>query len=248
MEKSDKKKKISVPVLITNIIVTALFLFVFACLLTVMIQTFTGKDPTLFGYRSLVVVTDSMTGTYDKGDVIIVKAKDGEKLADDPSELKQGDVVTFIAPEGFGQIEGYTVTHRIVVAPYQGDDGEWYIRTKGDAAGATDSVPVPVENVTGIVLGKSELLAGLQSVLRSKAGFLLIIVIPLILIALWQIVVFAATSAKNRKNPHTENTDASCTGQEDAEEIKRKAIEQYIRNELSKKDGDDDDDSRKTDN
>lgn len=233
MEKSENKKKISVPVLIINIIVTVLFLFVFVCLLTVMIQTFTGKEPTLFGYRSFVVLTDSMTGTYDKGDVIIVKALDGEELAEDPARLKEGDVVTFIAPEGFGAVEGYTVTHRIVVAPYRDDEGKWYIRTKGDAAAATDNVPVPIENVSGVVLGKSELLAGLQTVLKSKAGFLLIIVIPLVLIALWQIAVFAVASAKS-KNAAMKKSDESPGGQEDVEEIKREAVENYIREELAK--------------
>lgn len=258
MEKAEKKKKISVPVLITNIFVTALFLFVFACLLTVMIQYFTGKEPTLFGYRSFVVVTESMTGTYDKGDVILVKATDGEKLADDPSALKEGDVVTFTAPEGFGAVEGYTVTHRIVKAPYKGEDGRYYIRTKGDAAEIADETPVPVENVTGIVVGKSEALAGLQSVLRSKTGFLLIIVVPLVAIALWQIAVFAVAGAKSRKKAvegaegsATDSTDGkeptgkpeesgeNAFSESEIEEIKKKAIEEYVKNKDGGQDGKD---------
>lgn len=247
MEKTEKKKKISVPVLIVNIVVTVLFLFVFGCLLTVMIQSFSGKEPTLFGYRSFVVVTDSMTGTYDKGDVIIVKVIDSEDLAKDPSEiLKEGDVITFIAPEGFGAVEGYTVTHRIVTAPYEGEDGVTYVRTKGDAAAAADETPVPVNNVTGKVLGKSEALAGLQSVLRSKTGFLLVIVVPLLLIALWQIVVFAVASAKNKRSQEAENSavDGDGTAENDdpahnadtgkIEEIKRKALEEYLKNSKEK--------------
>lgn len=234
METKENKKKISVPVLIINIIVTVLFLFVFACLLTVMIQTFTGKEPTLFGYRSFVVVTDSMTGTYDKGDVIIVKVVDGEDVAKDASLVKEGDAVTFIAPEGFGAVEGYTVTHRVVKAPYEEVDGNLYIRTKGDAAAAEDETPVPVENITGIVLGKSEALAAVQSVLRSKAGFLLIIVVPLVLIAVWQIAVFAVASAKNKKQ--TQTADGQPTGETDEERIerlKKEAVEEYVKNKES---------------
>lgn len=246
MDKAEKKKKISVPVLITNILVTILFVFVFACLLTVMIQYFTGKEPTLFGYRSFVVVTESMTGTYDKGDVILVKVTDGEKLASDPSALKEGDVVTFIAPEGFGVVDGYTVTHRIVEAPYEGEDGRYYIRTKGDAVEVVDEVPIPVENVTGIVIGKSEALAGLQKVLKSKTGFLLIIVVPLVAIALWQIAVFAAAGAKSKKKAAEEGgevgngtdgkelpdrpTDTDGLSDSEIEEIKKKAVEEYIKN------------------
>lgn len=232
MEKTEKKKKISLPVLIINIIVTAIFVFVFICLCTVMIQTVTGKEPTLFGYRSFVVLTESMTGTYDKGDVIIVKVLDGEELESDPSVLKEGDVVTFIAPQGFGAVEGYTVTHRVVEAPFEGEDGKYYIRTKGDAAEIPDAVPIPVGNVTGIVLGKSELLAGLQNVLKSKTGFLLIIVVPLVAIALWQIGIFAVASSKSRKQKTESGNVQSGEGlsRSEIEDIKEKAIEEYLKN------------------
>lgn len=71
------KKKKSLPVLIIDIIVVAAFLFTAGCLLTVTIQTATGKDPSLFGYRTMVILTESMTGTYDRGDVIIVKELSG---------------------------------------------------------------------------------------------------------------------------------------------------------------------------
>lgn len=239
MEKTEKKKKISLPVLIINIIVTAIFVFVFICLCTVMVQTVTGKEPTLFGYRSFVVLTESMTGTYDKGDVIIVKVLDGEDLESDPSALKEGDVVTFIAPQGFGAVEGYTVTHRVVEAPFEGEDGKYYIRTKGDAAEISDAVPIPVGNVTGIVLGKSELLAGLQSVLKSKTGFLLIIVVPLVAIALWQIGIFAVASAKSRKQKTESGNVQSGEGlsQSEIEDIKEKAIEEYLKNKDGGEDG-----------
>lgn len=232
MEKTEKKKKISLPVLIINIIVTAIFVFVFICLCTVMIQTVTGKEPTLFGYRSFVVLTESMTGTYDKGDVIIVKVLDGEDLESDPSALKEGDVVTFIAPQGFGAVEGYTVTHRVVEAPFEGEDGKYYIRTKGDAAEIPDAVPIPVGNVTGIVLGKSELLAGLQNVLKSKTGFLHIIVVPLVAIALWQIGIFAVASSKSRKQKTESGNVQSREGlsRSEIEDIKEKAIEEYLKN------------------
>ena len=74
------KKKKSLPVLIIDIIVVAVFLFAAVCLLTVTIQTAMGKDPSLFGYRTMVILTDSMTGTYDRGDVIIVKElSDGQR-------------------------------------------------------------------------------------------------------------------------------------------------------------------------
>ena len=237
MESKKEKKKISLPVLIIDIIVTVIFVAVFACMLTVMIQSVTGKEPTLFGFRSYVVITESMTGTYDKGDVIIVRVLDPEDLASDPSQIKEGDVVTFIAPEGFGGVDGYTVTHRVVEAPYEDEDGRRYIGTKGDAADRADEVPVPLENVTGMVLGKSELLAGLQNILRSKTGFLLLIIVPLVLIGLWQIALLAIAGAKNKKKAEETEGGAAAgnaeTEQERIERLKKEAVEEYVRNRES---------------
>lgn len=237
MQENGEKKKYSVPVLIINIIVTALFLFVFVCLCTVMIQSLAGKEPSLFGYRSMVVLTDSMTGTYDKGDVIIVRVTDSEKLLEDPSVIEEGDVVTFVAPEGFGTVDGYTVTHRVEEAPYLAEDGNWYIRTKGDAAADVDKTPIPLENVTGFVLGKSEALAGLQNVLRSKAGFLLVIVLPLVLIAVWQIAVFAFARNKSRKVAEgaQEPEGSERAESERIEELKKQAVEEYLRDKEKEK-------------
>lgn len=244
MEEKKSKKKISMPVLIINIIVTALFLFVFACLCTVMVQNFTGKEPTLFGYRSYVVITDSMTGTYDKGDVILVKVLDAEELEKDPSAIKEEDVITFVAPEGFGAVEGYTVTHRIIEGPYKGEDGRWYVRTKGDAVQTADSVPVPLDNVTGLVKGKSEALAKLQTVLKSKTGFMFVIIIPLVLIAVWQIAVFAVAGVKQKheKELSAVKGDGQDNGSEEEriKKIKEQAVEEYLRQKDCANDGKED--------
>ena len=154
-------------------------------------------------------------------------------------EIKEGDVVTFVAPEGFGQVEGYTVTHRVVKAPFEGEDGRLYIRTKGDAAAGNDAVPVPLANVTGLVLGKSEVLAGLQSVLKSKAGFLLIIVVPLVLIAVWQIAVFAVASAKEKRKKELA-AKAGELADDEVEQIKKRAVEEYLaKRDDDETDGDD---------
>ena len=226
------KKKKSLPVLIIDVIVVAVFLFAAGCLLTVTIQTATGKDPSLFGYRTMVILTDSMTGTYDRGDVIIVKElSDGQR--ETPGEaIAAGDVITFVAPEGFGAVEGYNVTHRAVEDPYIGEDGRWYVVTRGDASASRDPVPVPVDDIVGKVVGSSAFLAGLQSFFGHWYGYAIIVVIPLLGILIWQIVWFAKESgrAKREKLARYESEEKEKLDRqlrEREEELKRIAVEEY---------------------
>jgi signal peptidase len=84
--------------------------------------------PALLGWQRYVIVSGSMTGTYDRGSLVI----------DDVvpvTSLKAGDVITYRPPAGSGP-EGL-VTHRI--ASITTDKlGHLVFRTKGDANAAAD--------------------------------------------------------------------------------------------------------------
>ena len=237
------KKKKSVPVLIIDIIITIIFLFAVGCLLTIVVETAMGKDPSLFGYRMMVILTDSMTGTYDQGDVIIVDEFSSDQLSAPDGEIAKGDVVTFIAPEGFVDVEGRNVTHRVVEAPYL-DDGEWYVRTKGDASPAEDPVPVPVSALVGKVVGHSAALAGLHAFFVKPYGFIALIVAPLLAVLIWQIAYAAKESGKAKAEKAQEESAALLEEAEKAraareEELKRQAVEEYLRGKSDEKDNED---------
>jgi signal peptidase len=74
--------------------------------------------PALAGWQRYVIVSGSMTGTYDRGSLVI---DDVVPIAD----LKVGDVITYTPPPGSGP-DGL-VTHRIVSISEAG-----VFRTKGD--------------------------------------------------------------------------------------------------------------------
>lgn len=232
-EQDGTKKKKSVPVLIIDIIIVIAFLFAVGCLITVAIQTATGSDPSLFGYRMMVILTDSMTGTYDRGDVIIVDEYSAEQLADPTNAIEEGDVITFVAPEGFGDVAGYNVTHRVTIAPYE-EDGQWYVRTKGDASPTGDIVPVPVSAVIGKVVGHSAALAGLHAFFVKPYGFALLIVVPLVAVLIWQIVYATKEHAKAKAAEEKAIADAELKRVEDErirreEELKKQAVDEYVR-------------------
>ena len=83
--------------------------------------------PALMGWQRYVIVSGSMTGTYDRGSLVldeVVPVKD----------LKVGDVITYRPPRGSGP-EGL-VTHRIAsIADHR---GVLEFRTKGDANATAD--------------------------------------------------------------------------------------------------------------
>jgi len=79
--------------------------------------------PAAFGYQRYVIVSGSMTGTYDQGSIVFDKTVP-------TSDLKVGDVITYAPPRSSG--ETGLITHRIYSISDHGKGGSTY-RTKGDA-------------------------------------------------------------------------------------------------------------------
>src|SRR5829696_8229128 len=85
--------------------------------------------PSVMGWERYVIVSGSMTGTYDRGSLVfdeVVPTK----------SLKVGDVITYQPPPGAGP-KGL-VTHRIVKFGHEKKTGTTHYRTKGDANRAKD--------------------------------------------------------------------------------------------------------------
>ena len=89
------------------------------------------------GYRVYTVLSGSMEPTYHVASLLYVKEVD-------PSELKTGDVITYMVSEET------VVTHRIVgVVPDEEEPGVYRFRTKGDANNTEDGTLVHPQNVIG---------------------------------------------------------------------------------------------------
>jgi signal peptidase len=84
--------------------------------------------PALLGWQRYVIVSGSMTGTYDRGSLVLDQVVP-------TASLKVGDVITYMPPRGVGP--GHLVTHRIhAIATVRG--GTRVLRTKGDANAVAD--------------------------------------------------------------------------------------------------------------
>lgn len=143
-----------------------------------------GKE--IFGYKILIVNTDSMKKSADSenesiffeaGDVIVIRK------VDNPNELKAGDVITFCSynPGSMGK----TLSHKIREIRYL-DSGEisGYV-TYGINTGTNDMVVVKPEHVVGKYVFKVESIGKLFAELKTERGFYLSILVPGVLLIIY---------------------------------------------------------------
>jgi signal peptidase I len=116
----------------TGLSVMLLGLVVAAAGALVVVPKATGSVP-------LIVLTGSMSPTYDPGSVVVVRPAPTD-------ELRVGDAITFQERSG----DPAVVTHRIVAISFAGD-GTRLFTTQGDANGAIDAEPVKEVQVRGKV-------------------------------------------------------------------------------------------------
>jgi signal peptidase len=114
--------------------------------------------PHVFGYRTLTMLTGSMSPAIDPGDVTIVTP-----LA--VRDVTEGMVVTYHIPVADHSL----VTHR-VVSVVRGPDGSVTIQTKGDANDAVDPWTATLQGDTAYqVRGVIPKIGSLIEVLRAPA-------------------------------------------------------------------------------
>lgn len=119
-------------------ILGAIALFVIIVLSTLLVQKYVKKTPVpmFAGYGSLIVITGSMNGTIDEGDMIIIKRMD-------PEEYKLTDIVTYV------NYRGELVTHRLV--RYGEEEGTFYALGDNNN-GSEDDRPVSRDQIQGVVV------------------------------------------------------------------------------------------------
>ena len=108
-----------------KILAIVLVVVTFFLLILFVVTRVQGKTPTLFGYQILRVVSPSMEPELMVGDVILTKT------VQDVSTLEVGDIITYNGKEG--SYAGKLITHEVVLKPYDGGDGTYYLQTQGIA-------------------------------------------------------------------------------------------------------------------
>lgn len=134
------------------------------------------------GAKGYSVITDSMSPSINKGDVVFVKKADF-------ASLNEGDVVTVRFADGSGYF-----THRITKIDHEFG----MFRTKGDANQSEDPQPSQAEQIVG-KLWYSVPLLGYASIAFNKLGMVKISVILAIVVILLIAVTAAVEKIKKSK-------------------------------------------------
>ncbi len=211
---------------ISSLVMGALFILVMIALFSLVVQSIGGKKPSVFGYRIYFVLTDSMEPTLNVKDIMISEVFSSPQEAQD--NIKAGDIITFTAE--YGMQQGMTITHRVVEEAHFDENYNRYVfTTKGDNEKASVDPAVPVENVQAILVKKSNILTRIYKFYTSTIGILSILIVPLVFIMgtlICRLVVII-------KKPANED-DSNKTDQERIEEIKKRAVEEFVLEERKK--------------
>ena len=156
-------------IVILMIIASFLMLYIITC----KIATKKGNIPP-FGLYT--IISPSMVPSINVYDVILIK-----KIK--TSDLKVGDIITFKSTNNF--FGNTPITHRIVEI-LDTEDGIRY-EVKGDANAIEDEEKVIPENIYGKVILRIPSLGKIQFFLTSKKGWIAIILVPTILIIVYDI-------------------------------------------------------------
>ena len=123
--------------------------------------------PGIFGFKPMMVMTESMEDYILAGDIIVIKEID-------PTTLVEGNVITFFDPLGNGST---TVTHRIIDV-VEDETGLWF-QTQGDNNNTPDRELVSSDAVIGIYKFRIPYIANIALFMQTVPGLIVSIFVPL---------------------------------------------------------------------
>jgi len=142
----------------------------------------------LLGYTPLVVKTNSMSPTFDAGDLIFIKKCD-------PDTLKEGDIICF---HTIIDNEYALNTHRI--EKIDESNGVRSYTTMGDNNnGIADRHIISNGDIVGKYTGHLKKAGKVMNFLSSSTGFLIVIVIPMLLFFIYQVYNLIMISIRLKK-------------------------------------------------
>lgn len=175
--------------IIINFLNIVLVLFM---ILVISINIFSNqfKDG-LFGYLYLQIITESMDAkptqyqidTLKVDEFILVEINDYDEFFE---KLEIGDVITFKMNQG--SYKELVVTHRITEIKYFEEYDYYKIITKGDKNNSTETLYSNQDIIYGQVVYSSILIGNIFNIITNKYFLVIIIVIPCLIIALYEVV------------------------------------------------------------
>ncbi len=221
MKKLTAKQKKIIDIVVTSIEVVVVIIGIVISAIVIANPNMGSAEVSDGGIKLLPVLSDSMDGdekdSFAKGDLVIAKTPK------DVRNLEVGDIITFKYTVNGKEILN---THRIVERN-NGADGlaDNYV-THGDNNPSTMTESVNPNAVLAVYSTHLKGVGAAISWLQDPTHFLLVIVLPLALLFIYNIIMFVRMLMQWKLEKAAANAPVATPI--DEEEIKRKAIEEYL--------------------
>ncbi|NLZ39171.1 MAG: signal peptidase I [Firmicutes bacterium] len=186
---------------ITGNIAFAILLLVMIFIMFSLVQSrLLKRPPSIAGYQMYIVLGGSMSPTFEAGSLAFLKPVS-------PAEIKEGDIITYRSPFDPDNI----TTHRVMEVHYE--DNQYSFTTRGDANDVDDANPVLAGDVIGKVHFTIPYAGYLMNFGRSKSGLLALVIIPGLLIIIFEVrnifhyAVLLQEEKKKKSTPHPVETE-----------------------------------------
>lgn len=169
-----KALNIAKTIFVWLMVALAVFMMIFTI---VSVTTFDRADRNLFGYKTFIVLSDSMSKTdFNAGDIVFVKGVDA-------STLKEGDIISYVSQNSHNF--GETVTHKIrrLTSDAEGNPG---FVTYGTTTDTDDETVVTYPYVLGKYTGHLPKVGAFFQFLKTTPGYIVCILTPFLLLILFQ--------------------------------------------------------------
>ena len=240
-------KKRSTLRLVSKIAFYSIFVIVLALVAMLFISKFTGKVFFVGNHTAVWILTDSMDDKIPPQTYILIEKAD-------PADVKKDDIITFYSDDPV--LGGSLNTHRVLEVI---DGGKEFV-TKGDHNLAEDKYTAKGDKLVGVYVDDIPFLTALGRFFAKPYG----LGVTIGLIILLSVGVYLPELLK-KKPDEAKNTEQSTVAQPTAkqntpsdadaeaaklahdEEIKRKAIEEYLKKQSQESAGDQQGDSNNQD-
>ncbi len=182
----DKFKKLKTTIennIIFKIARAILYVFVALLLLVIVVQKVTNNNLAIGGYRVFMIISESMKGEYEIGDILISKHVPAE-------EINIGDNVTYLGEQR--QVKDLIITHKVVEKRQVGDD--YHFVTKGLANDISDP-EIRYDQIYGKVVYKTIILSFIARMMNNQLSYYILYTLVALIISIEIVTgIFAAKS------------------------------------------------------
>lgn len=174
-----------------------------------------GEQPNVFGYVISSVQSESMSGTFEKGALVV------GKIPDENTVIEKDAIISF-----YQKVNGNTIinTHRVVDVDNAGSTPIY--QTQGDNR---EICPVPdtdwktINDVTAVYQFHIPAVGGFIDFLKKPLGFVICLVLPMLAFIAWQVYKLISIYLQSKKEQMLEEVKDGVS-----DEAKDAIIKEYL--------------------